>query len=92
MDKTYKKDEFPYDYMVSLGFKKIELSDSIFENQYGHTCFLLTKKLTSTISINWDCRSHVVTMYREYDPNNPKIIVIETQKELEKYLEFFSRK
>ena len=58
-----------YKEVIDLGFKRSELEDDVFVGQYGYGWFLMTKKLSKTLYLDWDCVNRTVTLIRNKKNN-----------------------
>lgn len=55
-----------YSEVMDLRFIRERMSDDVFLKQYGFECFFMTLKLNKNISLQWDCATHLVTLYKNY--------------------------
>lgn len=52
-----------YEETMLLGFKRIELDDSVFEKLNGYKCFITSLKL-GNYSFGWCVETHEITLYK----------------------------
>jgi len=84
--------EFNYDYLIELGFERLDINDGVFERQRGFACFYLIKKLQKGIEANWDCESRLIQIRRFDKKSNIKSrLNIESKEQLKLFLDFFNQ-
>ena len=78
--------------VIRRGFKRKELEDGVFYNQNGYQWFIVTKKLTKKISIDWDCETHFLTLLREGKRGeiHGRIYLTGDFEELDRVIRFFT--
>jgi hypothetical protein len=88
-----ERQKVDYDEVISRGFKRKDQSDKIFYNQNGYEWFIVTKKLTKTIYIDWDCETHYLTLLRtdkEQGAILGRIFLTGDLEELDRIIRFFT--
>ena len=55
--------------VMALGFKRQDINDNVFRDQYGYDWFLVTKELAEGIRAEWDCIKRTVEI-RRYDKDS----------------------
>ena len=87
-----KQKKVNYADVIIRGFKRKELSDNVFFNQNGYGWFLVTKKLSKKISLDWDCETHFLTLIREGKQGtiHGRIYLTGELEELDRIIRFFT--
>jgi len=86
-------EEIKYSTLIDLGFKRTDIEDSIFFDQYGYNYFIVYLKLTKHFYINWDTKTrHCQLIRQDKDKNIKARFDICNLIELKKYIEFFTAK
>ena len=87
------QDKIDYRTVINLGFNREDQTDNVFFKQYGFNWFIVTKKLTKKIYLDWDCTTRTVTLKRiDKDHNIIGSLDIESSQELEDIINFFKDK
>lgn len=79
-----------YKDVMDLGFKRKELHDPLFFNQYGFEWFIVQLKLNDTLTLSWDCNSRVVILRRMKKSDIKNILEIKDLKTLQGVVKFFT--
>jgi hypothetical protein len=83
-----------YHEVIDLGFKREDQSDNIFFKENGYEWFLVTKKLSKGLYLDWDCETHRVELIR-WVPKDGDILnrrTLVTVEEIKDCIEFFTTK
>jgi len=87
------QDKIDYRTVINLGFNREDQTDNVFFKQYGFNWFIVTKKLTKKIYLDWDCTTRTVTLKRIHEDHNIiGSLNIESSQELEDIIKFFTNK
>ena len=87
------QDKIDYKTVIDLDFKREDQTDNVFYNEYGFNWFIVTKKLTKKIYLDWDCTTKTVTLKRIHEDHNIiGSLDIESSQELEDIINFFKDK
>ena len=81
-----------YQQVIDLGFEREDQSDNTFFKQNGYDWFLVTKKLSKTLYLDWDCETHQVELIR-WKPKDGDILnrrTLKTIEEIKDCIEFFT--
>jgi len=82
-----------YKDVLSLGFQREDLQDSIFFNKFGFNYYLMTLKLYKGISAEWDINERTVKIIRcNKEGDILGQIYVKDLAELEIYINFFKNK
>ena len=92
MDLAKVKISIDYADVLELGFKRIELQDNLFFNQYGYHCFLMKFKISKTLYFEWDCLSQKVFFFRNEEIDIKNKIEILNIESLKLIISFFKEK
>jgi hypothetical protein len=81
-----------YKDVIDRGFKRIPESDKIFFNENGYDWFIVEKKLTKGFSLDWDCKTHFITLIRANKESEIKgrIFLTGDLEELDRVIKFFT--
>ena len=80
-----------YSEVKELGFVREEINDDVFFNQYGFDYFLMTKKVTKKIILDWDCNTRLVKLIRVDKQGNIKgTLPINSLAHLKNIIGFFA--
>ena len=87
------QNKIDYKTVMDLDFKRTDQKDKIFYNKYGFNWFIVTKKLTKRIYLDWDCTTRTVTFKRiDKDYNITGSLDIESSQKLKDIINFFKDK
>ena len=87
------QNKIDYKTVIDLGFEREDIKDNVFFKQYGFNWFIVTKKLTKKIYLDWDCTTRTVTLKRIHEDHNIiGSLNIESSQELEDIIKFFTNK
>lgn len=81
-----------YQQVIDLGFEREDQSDNIFFKANGYEWFLVTKTLSKTLYIDWDCETHQVELIR-WKPKDGSILnrrTLKTIEEIKDCIDFFT--
>ena len=82
-----------YKDVLSLGFERTDLQDSVFFDKYGFNYYLMTLKLYKGISAEWDINERTVRIIRcNKDGDILGQLYVKDLAELEIYIDFFKNK
>jgi len=87
-----KQDTIKYKDVIELGFKRKELDDDVFVSQHGYGWFIVTKKLSKTLYLDWDCADRTVTLIRNKKSNILSRLPIKNLDNLKDINSFFTDK
>jgi hypothetical protein len=59
------KEKINYKDIIALGFKRQDENDSVFYDENGYDWFIVTKRISKSFYMNWDCETHFVELIRE---------------------------
>jgi hypothetical protein len=59
--------KFNYSWLIEKGFKRTDIKDNIFFDQYGFEYFLLQKKLNSYCYFDWDINTQKLYVIKAQD-------------------------
>ena len=87
------QNEIDYKIVIDLGFKRENQTDNVFYIEYGFNYFIVTKKLTKRIYLDWDCNTRTIRLKRiDKNHNIVGCLNIESSQELEDIINFFKDK
>jgi hypothetical protein len=81
-----------YSKVIDLGFKRKDLDDNVFFNQYGFGWFIVTLKLKKGIKAEWDCNTRTVEIVNYEGHDVIGRMPVENLEHLKEIIEFFKGK
>ena len=84
-----EQQQLKYQDLIDLGFKRFEMSCSVFRGQYGYECFMLEMKAMKGILFAWHPEKRTVLMQRMSKSDVKSVMPIYTLEELKKFVDFF---
>lgn len=88
-----KQEQIEYKTVIELGFKREEMEDDVFTDTYGFNWFLVTYKVTKSITIHWDCNDRTIKVLR---CNKEGAVLgeinLKTLEELKSFINFYKSK
>lgn len=84
-----KHEIIAYQDCINLGFKRTDLHDPLFIDDYGFDWFSVEKRVTKQLYFDWDCNSRLVTLVRGGEKTVKAMIRIYNIKHLQEMLSFF---
>ena len=86
-----EQEQINYADVIALGFTRQDISDTVFESQYGYIWFLVTKELTKNIRAEWDCNDRTVEIVRyDKDSNILGKMPLQDLSVLKTFINFYS--
>lgn len=81
--------QFNYQDLLNLGFDRLEINDSIFENQHGYKCFYLTKEIKKGFEFIWDCEDRKCEFRRCKKGRILSKYIVSSIEEIKMIIKFF---
>lgn len=86
------QEKIKYRDIMNLGFKEKIIKDEVYEDEFGYSYSIISKKLTKKIHLDWEKETQLCNLIRINNPDSGKILSvmpINNLKHLKEIINFF---